>query len=77
MQGGEKMKVTKAELIWAIVCILGYFFYNFPGFPAYGDMHTAIIHGVISLIWCWGGAYIGFILINKMYRLKDVKRKED
>ena len=45
------MKVTKAEWIWLIVCVLGYFFYNLPGFPAYGDMHTAIVHGIISLIW--------------------------
>lgn len=71
------MKVTKAEIIWLIVCALGYFFYNFPGFPVYNDMQGAIIHGVISLIWCWGGAYIGFSLINRIYRLKQQDQKED
>lgn len=67
------MKVTKAEIIWAIVVILGYLFYNIPYFPKYGDMNMAIIHGVISLIWTWGANYIGFMVIKRIIQTKEEK----
>ncbi len=65
------MKILKAEKIWLALCVLGYLFYNLPGFPKYGDMRMCIIHGVISLIWVWAANYIGVAIINKIYRLKD------
>ena len=70
------MKVLRAEKIWLAICLLGYIFYNLPGFPAYGDMRMCIIHGIISLIWVWGGNYIGVAVINRIYQLRDSEEVE-
>ncbi|MBC5735790.1 MULTISPECIES: hypothetical protein [Oscillospiraceae] len=68
------MKLVKAEKIWLAVCIMGYLFYNIPGFPQYGDMRAAVIHGVVSMVWVWAANYIGFFIINRIYRLKKPRQ---
>ena len=71
------MKLVKAEKIWLVICLLGYIFYNIPGFPKYGDMKMAIIHGVISMIWVWVANYLGVFIINKIYQLRDPKETDE
>lgn len=71
------MKLLKAEKIWLAICLLGYIFYNIPGFPKYGDAKTAIIHGVISLVWVWVANYLGVFIINRIYRLRNPDEAEE
>ena len=57
------MKLVKAEKIWLAVCIMGYLF-----------MRAAVIHGVVSMVWVWAANYIGFFIINRIYRLKKPRQ---
>ena len=44
------MKIGRTEKCWLAAVFFFWVFYNFPGFPAYGNETACIVHGLISFI---------------------------
>ena len=53
------MKIGRTEKCWLAAVFFFWVFYNFPGFPAYGNETACIVHGLISFIGTVLSEYIG------------------
>lgn len=65
------MKIGRTEKWWLAAVLFFWVFYNFPGFPAYGDIKGCIIHGIISFIGTFLSVFIGCKLTEREYPLKE------
>jgi hypothetical protein len=64
----KKYKTT--EKWWLGLVVLFYALYNFPGVPAYGDAHGALLHGACTILPLWIISYAGLIILTKQRKLK-------
>jgi len=65
------MKIGRTEKCWLAAVLLFWVFYNFPGFPAYGDIKGCIIHGIISFVGTFLSVFVGCKLVEREYPLKE------
>ena len=65
------MKIGRTEKCWLAAVLLFWVFYNFPGFPAYGDIKGCIIHGIISFVGTFLSVFVGCKLVEREYHLKE------
>ena len=65
------MKITKTEKIWILITSLFFLLYNIPGFPAYGDKVSAMVHALLTVLPLWITVFIGAKKIFNIYELRD------
>ena len=65
------MKIGRTEKWWLAAVLFFWVFYNFPGFPAYGDIKGCIIHGIISFAGTFLSVFVGCKLTEREYPLKE------
>lgn len=65
------MKIGRTEKLWLAAVFFFWVFYNFPGFPAYGDIKGCIIHGIISFVGTFLSVFVGCKLTEREYPLKE------
>ena len=65
------MKIGRTEKCWLAAVLLFWVFYNFPGFPAYGDIKGCIIHGIINFVGTFLSVFVGCKLVEREYPLKE------
>lgn len=68
------MKITKFEKIWLVVVLVLFLLYNFPGFPAYGDVKGCLLSGLLLVGGIWIAIYVG---MKKLYQIQKLKEEED
>ena len=71
------MKIGRTEKCWLAAVFFFWVFYNFPGFPAYGNETACIVHGLISFIGTVLSVYIGCKLTEKEYPLIEDEEQEE
>lgn len=67
------MKITKKEKIWLGLSLLFLALYYMPGLPEYLDSKGLLIHAALTLIPFFLISWVGNVMINKLYKLKDEK----
>ena len=71
------MKIGRTEKIWIVSVLFFWVFYNFPGFPAYGNVKGCIIHGLISFVGTFLTVFVGCKLTEREYPLKEEDEDEE
>lgn len=71
------MKIGRTEKCWLAAVFFFWVFYNFPGFPAYGNETACIVHGLISFIGTVLSVYIGCKLTEKEYPLIEDEEQDE
>lgn len=70
------MKIGRTEKLWLAAVLFFWVFYNFPGFPAYGDETGCIGHGIISFVGTFLSVYVGCKLTEQEYPLIEDEEEE-
>ena len=70
------MKIGRTEKLWLAAVLFFWVFYNFPGFPAYGDETGCIGHGITSFVGPFLSVSVGCKLTEREYPLIEDEEED-